>query len=137
MVPRRLAADKRRSNGFQSSDLGAEFRTTPSSRCVMITLDLRRGLFEELRAHLLPRDCLQEQAAFLYVKQRAGGTMTHLDCVEAETLGSEDFVSREADYIELEDYARVRLIKRAHQLEASLVEIHSHIGPWDAAFSDA
>lgn len=35
------------------------------------------------------------------------------------------------------DRTRAALIKRAHDLDASLVELHSHPGPWPAAFSYA
>ncbi len=35
----------------------------------------------------------------------------------------------------MEDATRARLIKRAHDVRASLVEVHSHVGPWRAAFS--
>ena len=35
------------------------------------------------------------------------------------------------------DGTRAALIKRAHDLEASLVEMHSHPAPWPAAFSYA
>ena len=39
------------------------------------------------------------------------------------------------DYFELTDEARIGLIKRAHVLQASLAEFHSHLSPWPAAFS--
>ena len=45
--------------------------------------------------------------------------------------------SKRGDYIELSDSTRAEVIKRAHDLAASLIEIHSHLGPWPAAFSIA
>ena len=64
-----------------------------------------------------------------------GFDLTHFTVVETRKLGREDFAVQEGHYIELADAARAALIKRAHDLGASLIEIHSHLGPWPAGFS--
>ena len=38
-------------------------------------------------------------------------------------------------HFELTDEVRAQVIKRAHDLGASIAEVHSHHGPWPAAFS--
>jgi len=38
-------------------------------------------------------------------------------------------------HIELADVVRARVIKRAHDLGATLIEMHSHLGKWPAQFS--
>ena len=35
----------------------------------------------------------------------------------------------------LSDWVRADVIKRAHDLDASIAEFHSHLGPWPAEFS--
>lgn len=93
------------------------------------------GLFDELTAHLLPPDSFREEAAFLFVTQHEGADNVAFEVIEAEKLAPAEFESRFGDYLELADETRARLIKHAHHLGASLVEMHSHPGPYAAAFS--
>lgn len=98
-------------------------------------LKFPNGLHEDLMEHLLPPGCQQEQAAFLFVRATRGDQQIIFDSIEAKKLGPADFALQEGDYLEMADTTRARLIKRAHDLNASLVEMHSHPGPWPAAFS--
>ena len=98
-------------------------------------LQLQPDLKAALWAHLLPEDSLREQAAFLFVTPSERCGEVRLNVVETDLLTAADFAAQYRDYLELSDAARVRVIKRAHQLGASLVEAHSHRGPWPAAFS--
>lgn len=99
------------------------------------SLHLPPGAYRDLLAHLLPPGGKYEEAAFLFASPRrvAGGLELH--CVEYAKLGPGDFAARYSDYLELKDAVRAQLIKRAHDLGASLVELHSHVGPFRAAFS--
>lgn len=99
-------------------------------------LRLKPGLFEDLSAHLLPRETTREQAAFLFAKSSRADHAS-FEVQESQKLVPDDFDSQKGDYLELRDETRVRLIKRAHDLQASLIELHSHPGPWPAAFSPA
>src|SRR5207249_4867030 len=72
-----------------------------------------------------------EQAAFLY----ATATDGRFQVTGWEPVLPEDFTIQTSFHIELSDPLRAWVIKRAHDLNASLVEIHSHLGPWAAQFS--
>lgn len=98
-------------------------------------LKIGDAAYGDVLAHLLPAGNKQEQAAFLFARADRGPAEVTLDVIETEKLGAGDFVVQKGDYLEMTDEARARLIKRAHDLEASLVELHSHIGPWPAGFS--
>lgn len=98
-------------------------------------IKLPAGAYEDLVAHLLPGDTANEQAAFLFARVRAADQGVTLDVIDSAKLAAADFAVQAPDYLELADATRARLIKRAHDLDASLVEMHSHPGPWDAAFS--
>jgi hypothetical protein len=98
------------------------------------SLCLPNGLFEELMSHLLPRGSLREEAAFLFVTCERTNQI-RFQFQDMQKLTTSDFDAHENDYLELHDETRARLIKRAHDLSASLVELHSHPGPWPAAFS--
>lgn len=98
-------------------------------------LRLDSGLKSALWRHLLPADSDVEQAAILYAVHTAVGTGLVFDVVAHELLARSDFTAQYSDYLELADDARMRMIKRAHALNASVVEIHSHPTSWPAEFS--
>jgi len=97
-------------------------------------LKMTAAEFHGLIEHLLPPSSRNEEAAFLYVRAiRAEHVIFEVQGVEK--LSGDDLTTQEGDYLELRDDTRARLIKRAHDLGASLVELHSHPGPWPAKFS--
>ncbi|NNM77116.1 hypothetical protein HJG53_09400 [Sphingomonas sp. ID1715] len=101
-------------------------------------LRLPDGGFDRIVRHVLPPNSLVEHAAFLHLKQTpmAEGS-TAFDVIDEDLLQEHEFETQESDYLELKAETRARLIKRAHDLGASLAEIHSHPGPWPAQFSEA
>ena len=101
----------------------------------MNILKMDKELQGRLWSHLLREDTVQEQAAFLFCMTEPAGNGSTFEAVDQALLGPDDFVAQHRDYFELTDEARVSLIKRAHVLGASLAELHSHPGPWPAAFS--
>jgi hypothetical protein len=102
---------------------------------VTTSLHLSAGTYDDLIAHLLPSGGKYEEAAFLFAMPHRTGHDLELRVIECAKLGADDFAARYSDYLELKDDVRGRLIKRAHDLRASLVEMHSHVGPFRAAFS--
>ena len=100
-------------------------------------LNMPGTAYRELMAHLLSNGSWREQAAFLFAEVVLSKDEARFDVIETRKLSGDDFAVQEGDYIELSDSARAEVIKRAHDLAASLIEIHSHLGPWPAAFSIA
>lgn len=93
------------------------------------------GLFDELTGHLLPPNSQREEAAFLFVSVDRSDEQICFEVVEVKKIQPTEFDSHLNDYLELADEVRARLIKRAHDLGACLVEMHSHPFPFPAAFS--
>lgn len=100
-------------------------------------LEMPAEIFDEITAHLLPPDSMREEAAFLFAQPTSTNSHIVFEVIEAQKLAPNEFSSQFDDYLELADHARARLIKRAHDLGTSLVEMHSHPGPFPAAFSYA
>lgn len=100
-------------------------------------LKIADGERDELLAHLLPVDSENEQAAFLFVRAARSDHQVIFEVAETQKLGLGDFAVQQSDYLEMSDATRAALIKRAHDLDTSLVELHSHPGPWPAGFSSA
>jgi len=99
------------------------------------TLRMEPAFQEALWAHLLTENDGREQGAFLFCahEQANGEPVFHIR--DSRFLGRDDFTEQASDYLELSDTRRAEIIKQAHVLNASLVEFHSHPGPWPAAFS--
>lgn len=100
-----------------------------------VILALKRETQEALWRHLLPPGRTPEQAAFAFaIPEHRNGT-TVFQGNEWYAIPPEGFESRSAVHFELTDAVRAQVIKRAHDLGASLIELHSHTGVWPAAFS--
>lgn len=101
-------------------------------------IEMSDAAWRELRNHLLPPNSQIEEGAFLLARHElTNGQRIVFRHIETILLNRQDFASQEEDYLELADETRARLIKRAHDLEASLIEFHSHPGPYPACFSPA
>lgn len=81
--------------------------------------------YTRLRAHLLPPGSQDEEAAFAFadVEQTRGCRFVPRDWL---LLTPDDFEYRSPYHLELADGARAKIIKRAHDLCASIIEFHSH-----------
>lgn len=90
-----------------------------------IRVVITRPAYDQLRACLLPAGSENEEAAFAFAD---------VDCVagyrfvprEWMFLAPDDFAYRSPYHLELADETRAKVIKRAHDLQASIVEFHSH-----------
>ena len=103
-----------------------------------VLLSLPSDVYADVRAHLLPGDPDQESAGFIFVLPvRQDDDTQMFQYVEWYPVPSDGFVERSRHHLELTDETLAQVIKRAHDLEASIVEFHSHPGPHPAAFSDS
>lgn len=91
------------------------------------------SFYDQIVAHVLPDDTGDEQVAFLFL--RPSGDSDHFDVVEHMLVPRNGFVHQSAFHLELSDKVRATAIKTAHDLGASLAEVHSHPWPARAAFS--
>lgn len=87
--------------------------------------------------HLLDSGTDDEEAAFVFADYRETDHSREFRSLEWLAVPPDGFAHRSPFYFELTDEMRTRIIKRAHDLEASVVELHSHGGSWPAAFSSS
>ncbi len=99
------------------------------------TLNVDADLHRLVWSHLTGRTDVEE-AGFLFarVPQKNSTTIT-LTAAAWKPVPPEGFAYRSDAYLELTDSFRASLIKKAHERDSCLVELHSHTGPWPAAFS--
>jgi len=98
-------------------------------------LVLPRKVRDELWGHLLRGPGTPEEAAFVFVSRDPDHGEDQYRYVDWVPVSPNGFASRSPVHFELTDETRARVIKRAHDVGASLIEVHSHTGRWPAAFS--
>lgn len=91
--------------------------------------------FEEIQSHLLPTFQQEEEAAFAFAIPKNREQRLELSIIEWRPILDTEFSYKSAYHIEFEDSVRGDIIKRAHDLNAVLIELHSHLGKFPARFS--
>lgn len=92
-------------------------------------------VLERVWDHLHPDVAESEEAAFIFARQEETDGRIVFRCIDWYPVPLDGFVIHSRYHIELTDETRARVIKRAHDLGASLVELHSHMGSALAGFS--
>ena len=100
-----------------------------------ILLEIPKEVYGKIWAHLLPRRFVSEEAAFMFVRRENEDKVRFFRYLEWDPVPPKGFLSRSGFHFELTDETRAMSIKHAHDLDASLVELHSHKGRWPAEFS--
>ncbi len=101
---------------------------------MMGTLIVDADLHRMVWSHLTGRSGVEE-AGFVLARIAEDSTTITLTAVAWKPVPPEGFAYRSDAYLELTDSFRASVIKEAHDRDACLVELHSHTGPWPAAFS--
>ena len=101
-----------------------------------VLLRVPSSVYENILADLLDRNAELECAGFMFVVPGSHADDTQVyEQVEWCPVPPEGFVENSWYHLELTDAFRASVIKRAHDLGASIVEFHSHLGPKPARFS--
>lgn len=99
------------------------------------TIHLAPNDQRELWAHLLGNPDGEEEAAFGFAVVERNGTQLQFRVQSWYAVQPADYAYRGVEGIELTDACRAAVIKRAHDLNAALIEFHSHPGSLPATFS--
>ena len=76
--------------------------------------------------HLVPRCPKSEEAAFLFCRVQQTKIAMEFHFLDTHVVGPSEFNYKSLYGIELTDGCRAAVIKHAHDLNASLLELHSH-----------
>lgn len=110
-------------------------RTDSKKANEMTAIELPNDVYEQLWRHLLQQPGGDEEAAFVFVRCDTTANNNLFRYMEWLPVPPDGFESRSPFHFELTDETRAAIIKRAHDLGASIVEFHSHTGPWPPQFS--
>lgn len=101
------------------------------------TFHLSETEYTRMLGHLLSAKSRDEQAAFVFAHGVVEGGDLLFQFLEWSPVNQDRFVYRSPYYLELADVERGRVIKRAHDLGCSLIELHSHPFSGPAVFSES
>ena len=100
-----------------------------------ISICMASDMYVSILAHLFPKNDRREQGGFLFCN--FDENLQIFESLEWLPLKGTDYTEQASDYLELADVTRAMIIKKAHDMDASLIELHCHPGPYKAAFSIA
>jgi hypothetical protein len=100
-----------------------------------ITITIPDKVYNEIKHHLLPQNQKFEEAAFVYSSVNVLGRQMELNYLEWYAIKPKDYLSRSAYHFELTHEMNSRIIKRAHDLNSSIIELHSHLDHKPVRFS--
>lgn len=100
-----------------------------------VYLHLSEDLAAVVWGHLLEDQNEDEAAGFLFANHRQKGETHIFEALEWYPVPPEGFLFRSSYHFELKDEVRAGVIKRAHDLGASVAEFHCHRGFQPARFS--
>lgn len=103
----------------------------------LAVLVIPEDVYRKMWKHLLPPQAKSEQAAFLFADASHSAGEIKLEYHEWYAVPSNGYLVQSAYYIELNDETRATVIKRAHDLQACLVEFHSHLYSYEVGFSSS
>lgn len=89
-------------------------------------LELSDERYERLIEHLLPPDPEAEEAAFLFAASTRSDRSLTLRVVDEYLVPADEFRIRTLGHLDLLEGTHQRVIRHAHELDAALVEVHSH-----------
>jgi hypothetical protein len=100
-----------------------------------VTLHLLDGMWDAIQQHLIPARAKFEEAGFIFAAANDDLAGLELHALEWYPVPPEGFDVRSAYFLQLTDETKAMVIKRAHDLGACLIEVHSHPFQTVAAFS--
>jgi hypothetical protein len=98
-------------------------------------LSMPSNRYKNLINHLLPKGQRHEQAAFVFANSIESSESLTFEYRDNYLVPSGGFSIQSAYHIELNDQTRAMVIKRAHDLNACLIEFHSHLSYEEPRFS--
>ena len=102
---------------------------------VRAVLHLATDDYHRIWEHLFDNGSCTEASGFLFVRHQPQAGQHIFVYLEWYPVPPDGYAVRNEFHFELTDEVRAQVIKRAHDLDASIVEVHSHGGSWPAAFS--
>ncbi len=90
-------------------------------------LNIPHSVHKDLKKHLLPKHQADEEAAFLFAEVKEKDGALQFNFQDWYVVRPDDYESRSPYHFELKQEIQAKIIKQAHELNACIIEFHSHI----------
>lgn len=100
-----------------------------------ISVNLPARPYRKILKYLFPSRVSHESVSFIFAAVKKTSLSLDFNFVEWYNVKSNEYESRSLWYVELKDNMRPKIIKKAFDLDAAIVEIHSHPHNAGAEFS--
>ncbi|MCF8332071.1 MAG: hypothetical protein K9H84_06430 [Bacteroidales bacterium] len=90
-------------------------------------LNIPQDVYKKIVKHLMPEHQTDEEAAFLFAEVVEQNESIYLNFRDWYAIKPIDYKSRSPYHFELKQETNSKIIKQAHDLNACIVEFHSHI----------
>ncbi|MGD0072453.1 MAG: hypothetical protein ABSB71_12950 [Candidatus Bathyarchaeia archaeon] len=91
--------------------------------------------YRDILTHLFPKRIRRERACFIFASSTRLDTALHFNLSEWYAVKPNEYKFQSLGYVELKDEMRPKIIKKAFDLNASIIEVHSHPYNTPAMFS--
>ena len=100
-----------------------------------IYLRIPEKVYNEIRSHLIPVKAELENSAFIFVEIKEEGEVLEFLYKDWYAVGPEEYTFQSAFHIEHREEVRPKIIKKAFDRGAAVVELHSHPSQVGVGFS--
>ena len=114
---------------------GSQIGSTMANDTVRAVLHLAADDYHRIGQHLFDDGSCTEASGFLFVRHQPQAGQHIFVYLGWYPVPPDGYAVRNEFHFELTDEVRAQVIKHAHDLDASIVEVHSHGGSRPAAFS--
>jgi len=98
-----------------------------------MAVNLPKRTYRDILKHLFPKRVKHENVCFIFASVSRTDQALDLNFIEWYPVTPDEYEFRSLWYVELKDEMRPKIIKKAFDLNASIIEVHSH--PYNASAS--
>lgn len=100
-----------------------------------VAVSLSKRIYRDILRDLFPKKVEQEKVAFIFASVSKVGQSVDFRLIQWYSVMPNEYEIQSAWYVELKDEIRPKIIKKAFDLDAAIIEIHSHPYNSPAMFS--
>lgn len=90
------------------------------------TIVIPKNIYRRIQKHLFPHSDGREQVAFIFATPLTVEEWTRFEFKSWHLVEPHEYEYHSEEYVELKDEMRPKIIKKAFDLNTSIVELHSH-----------
>jgi len=95
-----------------------------------VVVNLPRKTYRDILKHLFPKRVKHENVSFIFASASRADLSLDFNFIEWYPVMPDEYEFRSVWYVELKDEMRPKIVKKAFDLDAAIIEVHSH--PYNA-----